>query len=89
MGDKGFIERMFGGGVTPTRNLNYNYCHTKVRRYMRTGRPTDDPKEYRLNVRVNEETYNILEMIAQKKGETVSEVIRDTLKTLNFDQIGH
>ena len=56
---------------------------------MRTGRPTDDPKEYRLNVRVNEETYNILEMIAQAEGKSISEVIRDTIKTLNFDQIGH
>ena len=56
---------------------------------MRTGRPTDDPKEYRLNVRVNEETYNVLEMIAQKEDKSVSEVIRDALKTLNFDQIGY
>ena len=56
---------------------------------MRTGRPTDDKKDYRLNVRVNEETYDTLERIALKEDKTISEVIRDTLKTLYFDQMGH
>lgn len=56
---------------------------------MRKGRPTDDPKEYRLNVRVNEETYDALERIALKEDKTISEVIRNALESLYFDQIGH
>lgn len=56
---------------------------------MRTGRPTDDKKDYRLNVRVNEETYKKLDKIAQAEGKTVSEVIRNALERLYFDKIWH
>ena len=45
------------------------------------GRPTNDLKEYRLNVRVNEETYKALENKAQEDGKTVSDLIREAIQS--------
>lgn len=45
------------------------------------GRPTNDPKEYRLNVRVNEETYKVLENKAKEDGKTVSDLIREAIQS--------
>jgi len=40
------------------------------------GRPTTDPKHYRINLRINEETYRNLESICRQNGLTVAEYVR-------------
>lgn len=45
-------------------------------------RPTNDPKYYRLNVRVNEDTYKALENKAKEDGKTVSDLIREAIKSM-------
>lgn len=47
---------------------------------MRTGRPTDDKKEYRLILRINEETKRKIEENADRNGLSVSEMVRRILK---------
>lgn len=40
------------------------------------GRPTDDPKHYRVNLRVSESTYNQLVNAAESRGISVAEYVR-------------
>lgn len=46
------------------------------------GRPTDDPKPFRLDVRVSEEDLNILEEYCKTTGKTKPQAIRDGIKSL-------
>lgn len=48
------------------------------------SRPTDDPKHFRIDLRVNEETRNNLLMITQKKGITIAEYVRGLINNGEF-----
>lgn len=43
------------------------------------SRPTDDPKEYVIKVRVNEETKRKIESLAKEQEVTMSEIIRKAI----------
>lgn len=46
------------------------------------GRPTDDPKPFRLDVRVSSEDMIILEEYCKATGKTKPQAIRDGIKSL-------
>lgn len=46
------------------------------------GRPTDDPKPFRLDVQVSQEDITILEEYCKKTGKTKPQAIRDGIKSL-------
>lgn len=48
----------------------------------RTGRPTDNPKPYKLTVRVDEESKIILDRYTQQEGISQMEAIRRGIKRL-------
>lgn len=48
----------------------------------RTGRPTDNPKPYKLTVRVDEESKMILDRYTQQEGISQMEAIRRGIKRL-------
>lgn len=43
-------------------------------------RHTDDPKEYTIKARVNEDMYNYIKNQADKQGKKISEVIRQLIQ---------
>lgn len=43
---------------------------------MRTGRPTNDPKQEMLKIRVNAETKSLLEKESTKTNKSISEIVR-------------
>ncbi|WP_317316174.1 hypothetical protein [Peptostreptococcus russellii] len=49
---------------------------------VRTGRPTDNPKETRITVRLDSESNKILEEYSKKNKKTRAESIRDGIKKL-------
>lgn len=51
----------------------------------RTGRPTDNPKPYKLTVRVDEEGKKILDAYAQQEQINQMEAIRRGIKKLEAD----
>ena len=56
------------------------------------ARPTNDPKNYRIDLRINEETNNKLQEISKQSGITIAEYIRkliySDLQNVQ-DQYGH
>ena len=48
------------------------------------ARPTDDPKKYRVNLRVNEEMNNSLISIAKQRGVSVAEYVRGLIENDNI-----
>lgn len=48
----------------------------------RTGRPTDNPKPYKLTVRVDEESKMILDRYTKQEGISQMEAIRRGIKRL-------
>lgn len=48
------------------------------------ARPTDDPKHFRIDLRVNEETRNNLIAITQQKGQTIAEYVRGLISNNDF-----
>lgn len=51
----------------------------------RTGRPTDNPKPYKLTVRVDEESMKILDAYAEQEKISQMEAIRRGIKKLGAD----
>ena len=51
----------------------------------RTGRPTDNPKPYKLTVRVNEESKQILDAYTEQEKVSQMEAIRRGIKKLEAD----
>ena len=51
----------------------------------RTGRPTDNPKPYRISVRVDEDCKEILEAYTEQESVTQMEAIRRGIKKLEAD----
>lgn len=51
----------------------------------RTGRPTDNPKPYKMTVRVDEEGKNILDKYTEQEGIIQMEAIRRGIKKLEAD----
>jgi len=51
----------------------------------RTGRPTDNPKPYRLSVRVDEASKKILEQYTEQEKVSTMEAIRRWIKRLEPD----
>lgn len=51
----------------------------------RTGRPTDNPKPYKLTVRVDEESKQILDQYTQQEHISQMEAIRRGIKRLEPD----
>lgn len=51
----------------------------------RTGRPTDNPKPYKLTVRVDEESKKILDQYTEQEGISQMEAIRRGIKRLEPD----
>lgn len=45
------------------------------------GRTTTDPKETTLKLRINEEMRNFVEKSAKRKGITMSEYVRDLIRS--------
>ena len=52
----------------------------------RTGRPTDNPKPYKLSVRVDEASKKILEQYTEQEKVSTMEAIRRGIKRLEPDQ---
>lgn len=48
----------------------------------RTGRPTDNPKPFRVGVRLDSETKEILDKYCEKKQVTPSEAVKRGIKKL-------
>lgn len=48
---------------------------------IRTGRPTNDPKQYVLSVRMNMDTKKQLDDVSAKHNEPVSELVRKYIET--------
>ena len=48
------------------------------------SRPTNDPKYYRINLRVNEETDRMLRSLSESNGITVAEYVRGLIKDSDF-----
>lgn len=46
------------------------------------GRPTDNVKDKRITIRLDDETSSILENYAKKEGKTKADAIRDGIKKL-------
>ena len=46
----------------------------------RTGRPTDDPKNFSTRIRFSEEDLKILEYCCEKTGKNRSDIIRDGIR---------
>lgn len=44
------------------------------------GRPTNDPKYYRINLRVNEEMLNEMKLESARNGQTIAEYVRGVIK---------
>lgn len=51
----------------------------------RKGRPTDNPKPYKLTVRVDEESKKILDQYSEQEGINQMEAIRRGIKRLEPD----
>lgn len=51
----------------------------------RTGRPTDNPKPYKLTVRVDEESKEILDKYTEQEKVSQMEAIRRGIKKLEAD----
>lgn len=51
----------------------------------RTGRPTDNPKPYKLTVRVDEKSKKILDQYSEQEGISQMEAIRRGIKRLEPD----
>lgn len=51
----------------------------------RTGRPTDNPKPYKLTVRVDEESMKILDAYTEREKISQMEAIRRGIKKLGAD----
>jgi len=51
----------------------------------RTGRPTDNPKPYKLTVRVDEESMKILDAYTEQEKISQMEAIRRGIKKLGAD----
>lgn len=51
----------------------------------RTGRPTDNPKPYKLTVRVDEESKKILDQYVEQEKVSQMEAIRRGIKRLEPD----
>lgn len=51
----------------------------------RTGRPTDNPKPYKLTVRVDEISKKILDQYSEQEGISQMEAIRRGIKRLEPD----
>ncbi len=51
----------------------------------RTGRPTDNPKPYKLTVRVDEESKQILDAYTEQEKVSQMEAIRRGIKKLEAD----
>lgn len=51
----------------------------------RTGRPTDNPKPYKLTVRVDEKSKKILDDYTTQEGVSQMEAIRRGIKKLEVD----
>ncbi|MGN1383251.1 MAG: ribbon-helix-helix protein, CopG family [Eubacterium sp.] len=51
----------------------------------RTGRPTDNPKPYKLTVRVDEESKKILDEYTEQEKVSQMEAIRRGIKKLEAD----
>lgn len=51
----------------------------------RTGRPTDNPKPYKLTVRVDEESKKILDQYVEQERVSQMEAIRRGIKRLEPD----
>lgn len=51
----------------------------------RTGRPTDDPKPYKLTVRVDEESKKILDAYTEQEKVSQMEAIRRGIKKLGAE----
>lgn len=47
---------------------------------MNIGRPTADPKDESLRVRINADTRNRLNEISSQSGESISEIIRKAIQ---------
>lgn len=52
---------------------------------LRTGRPTDNPKPYKLTVRVDEESMKILDAYTEQEKISQMEAIRRGIKKLGAD----
>ena len=46
------------------------------------GRPTNDPKTYRVDVRVGEDDWNLLEEESKKTGQNKPQIIRTLIRSL-------
>jgi len=46
------------------------------RKELKMSRPTNDPKYYRINLRVNEETDKMLRKLSENNGITIAEYVR-------------
>lgn len=49
------------------------------------GRPTDNPKPYRVNVRIDAECKEILDTYVEQKNVTAMEAVRRSIKKLRDD----
>lgn len=52
----------------------------------RTGRPTDNPKPYKITVRIDEESKSILENYCEKENVSRMEAIRRGIKKLESEK---
>lgn len=51
----------------------------------RTGRPTDNPKPYKITVRLDEESKNLLDAYCEQENVEKGETVRRGLKKLEAD----
>ncbi len=51
----------------------------------RTGRPTDNPKPYKITTRIDEEGKNILEKYCEQENVSQMEAVRRGIKKLETD----
>lgn len=52
----------------------------------RTGRPTDNPKPYKITVRLDEESQKILEKYCRQEGIEKGEAVRRGIKRLDAEK---
>ena len=56
----------------------------KKKRGEKMARPTDDPKYYRIDLRINEEMHSKLIKISQQTGQTIAEYVRGLINNNDF-----
>ena len=77
---EGGVYNPLAGGVSNPSKEPIVFCPTYIRNdYMAKGRPTTDPKEDSIRVRVNDDMRMLLEKESLRSGKSISQIIRDLI----------